>query len=147
VSISIATLSPAAKSPIGAVDIDEFARHNYIENFEIFYGCGRYDCPLCYGKLDIFDKPQWFIVGLPETAPEVVALRAKKVKLKKLLRLQRILKASVLLTTSMSLADSMTDIDAGDYLLTPEQQLEKYRILAGEHHDDNNNTAAVAAIL
>jgi hypothetical protein len=89
--------------------------HNYEEHFTPHQPCSRWDCPLCYGSLQIFDKPKLFLLGYPENAPEVIKLRIKKANLKKLEHLWKLAKLSQISLMSLEVMDSMDAVDSPHY--------------------------------
>jgi hypothetical protein len=73
--------------------------------------CDHYDCPICYGALMSRAKPEWFIIGLPINAPEVIELRTRKAKIEKLQRWKKFMTAMRVMDMTWMMLDSIDAID------------------------------------
>jgi hypothetical protein len=86
--------------------------YNYIENFTPVGPCGHYECGICYGSLNHYDKPQWFYIGLPVDDKRVTELRLRKGKEQKLKHLWKLAKLNHILLMSLEVADSIDVVDS-----------------------------------
>lgn len=89
--------------------------YNYQENYFPSGPCGHFECGVCYGGLIRFDKPTWFIRGLPADHEKVLTLRLEKrkeAKLRYLYKLSRLMQISTMLS---QVSDSMDIMDKPDY--------------------------------
>jgi len=87
--------------------------------------CGHPDCSGCYGQLK--SKPNWYITGFPaDDAPEVIELRTRQAKIKKLKRRRKIAQMSFYNIMLLTMMDN-NDYDDDDEQIRAEaiKELEK----------------------
>lgn len=87
---------------------------DYEEHFFPSGPCGHYECGVCYGGLIRFDKPRIFVLGYSENAPEVITIRLRDAKTKKLKYMYKLAKLMQISTMLSEITNSMDAIDAID---------------------------------